>query len=91
MQDATNYLGKTIAMLINVLNPEKIIIAGKIAQCGNTLFAIIQQSVTHQTLPKFQKKITIVPGELQQDSTIAAFSLIKEAIYEGDLLQKIRI
>lgn len=90
IQDAANYLGKTIAMLINVLNPEKIIIAGKIAQCGTTLFAIIQQCVTHQTLPKFQKKITVLASELQQDSTIGAFALIKEAIYEGDLLQKIR-
>tara|TARA_R110001583_G_scaffold21088_5_gene80296 strand:+ start:12555 stop:13781 length:1227 start_codon:yes stop_codon:yes gene_type:complete len=91
IQDAATYLGKTIAVLINILNPEKIIVAGKIAKSGNTLFAIIQQCVTHQTLPKFQKKITIAPAELQQQSTIAPFALIKEAMYEGDLLQKLRL
>ncbi|MCG6200293.1 ROK family protein [Psychromonas antarctica] len=91
VEDAATYLGKTIAVLVNILNPEKIIIAGKITASGDTLFSIIQQCVAHQTLPKFQNKLSIVPTELQQNSTIAAFSLIKEAIYEGDLLQKIRL
>lgn len=91
VEDAATYLGKTVAILINLLNPEKIIIAGKITKSGNTLFSTIQQCVTHQTLPEFQNKLTILPTELQPDSTIAAFALIKQAVYEGDLLQKIRI
>ncbi len=91
VEDAATYLGKTVAILINLLNPEKIIIAGKITESGNTLFSTIQQCIAHQTLPEFQNKLTILPTELKPNSTIAAFALIKQAIYEGDLLQKIRI
>lgn len=91
VEDAANYLGKTIAILINLLNPEKIIIAGKITESGDSLFSTIQQCVAHQTLTDFQNKLTILPAALQTNSTIAAFALIKQAIYEGDLLQKIHI
>lgn len=88
---AASYLGKTIAMLINMLNPEKIVIAGKITAAQNTLFNAIQQCIVHQSLPDFQKRVVISTSELHADSTIASFSLIKQAIYEGDLLQKMRI
>jgi len=91
VEDAATYLGKTVAMLVNLLNPEKIIIAGKITASGNTLFSTIEQCVARQTLREFQDKLTIVPTELQPNSTIAAFALIKQAIYEGDLLQKIQV
>ena len=91
VEDAATYLGKTIAILVNILNLKKVIIAGKITESKNSLFSTIQQCVAHQTLPEFQNKLTIVPTELQPNSTIAAFALIKQAIYEGDLLQKIHI
>lgn len=90
VEDAAVYLGKAVAILVNLLNPEKIIITGKIINSKNTLFSTIEQSVARQSLGKFQNKLTIQGTELQQDSTIAAFALIKQAIYEGDLLQKIR-
>ena len=91
VSEAASYLGKTIAILINMLNPEKIVIAGKITTAQNTLFNAIQQCITHQSLPDFQKTVEIAPSELQANSTIASFSLIKQAIYEGDLLQKLTI
>lgn len=90
VEDAATYLGKAIAILVNILSPEKIIITGKIINSKNTLFSTIKQCVARQSLEKFQNRLTIQATELQQDSTIAAFALIKQAIYEGDLLQKIR-
>ncbi|MCP4321839.1 MAG: ROK family protein, partial [Alteromonadales bacterium] len=85
---AAGYLGKTIAILVNMLNPEKIVIAGKITAAQNTLFNAIQQCIVHQSLPEFQNRVKICSSELQANSTIASFALIKQAIYEGDLLQK---
>jgi len=86
---AAMYLGKTVAILINMLNPEKIVIAGKITAAQNTLFNAIQQCIAHQSLPEFQNRVEISCSELHPNSTIASFALIKQAIYEGDLLQKI--
>ncbi|WP_022940950.1 ROK family transcriptional regulator [Psychromonas hadalis] len=91
VSEAASYLGKTIAILVNILNPEKIVISGKITTAKNTLFSAIQQCIVHQSLPDFHKKVIIQATELQPNSTIASFALIKKAIYEGDLLQKINI
>ncbi|WP_354623556.1 ROK family transcriptional regulator [Psychromonas sp. MME2] len=87
--DMVNYLGKTVAILINILNPEKIIISGKITLCGNLLFSTLRQSISQQTLHAFREKLQILPTALAENPTIAAFALAKQAIYEGDLLQKI--
>lgn len=91
VEDSAMYLGKIIAILVNLLNPEKIIISGKIIESKNSLFTKINQCIAHQTLPDFQNKLIIAPAELPSNSTISAFSLIKQAIYEDDLLQKIHI
>jgi N-acetylglucosamine repressor len=91
VEDAASYLGKTVALLINLLNPQKIIIAGKITAAQHSLFStIIQQCVAHQSLPDFQGKVSIQATLLQEESNIAAFASIKQAIHEGDLLQKIK-
>ena len=90
VEDAAAYLGKTVALLINLLNPQKIIIAGKITASQHSLFSTIQQCVVHQSLPNFQGKVSIQATQLKEESNIAAFALIKQAIYEGDLLQKIK-
>lgn len=90
-KEAATHLGKSIAILVNLLNPEKIVIAGKIIQAEYLLFSTIEQCIVQQTLPNFRKKLVIAPAELKPNSTIAAFALIKQAIYEGDLLQKINL
>lgn len=90
-EQAASYLGKNIAILVNLLSPEKIVITGKINQAGETLFSAIQHCISEQTLPDFRNKLEVIPTELKPDSTIAAFSLIKQAIYEDDLLQRIKL
>jgi len=91
VSEAAGYLGKTIAILINMLNPEKIVIAGKITAAQNTLFDAINECITQQSLQEFQQRVEISPSELQPNSTIAPFALVKQAIYEDSLLQKIDI
>lgn len=91
IEEAATYLGKNIAILVNLLSPEKIVITGKITQAGKVLFSAIEKCISQQTLVDFRQKLVIIPAELEPNSTIAAFSLIKNAMYEGDLLQKIKI
>ena len=88
VEEAATYLGKTIAILINIFNPQKIIIAGKISAAQTKLLSPIEQCIAYQVLPNFQNKVHIETSLLKQESTLAAFSLLKQAIYEGDLLQR---
>jgi N-acetylglucosamine repressor len=91
VSDAANYLGKTISSLINILNPEKIIITGKICKAENVLFSTIQTCVKNETLPVFQSDVSIHAAELDPKTNLAAFSLVKREIYEGDLLLKLKV
>ena len=90
-EQAATYLGKNIAILVNLLSPEKIVIAGKITQAREVLFSTIKNCIKHQTLPNFHNKLQVTSTELKPELTIAAFALIKQAIYEGSLLQKMKV
>ena len=90
-EQAANYLGKSIAILVNLLNPEKIILAGKIITAGDIFFDTVKACIKSQTLPDFNNKLEVIGSELSSDITIAAFALIKQAIYEGNLLQRIKV
>lgn len=88
---AANYLGKVIAMLINILNPEKIVLAGKITRAQDSFFDAIESHISKQSLPEFQKNVHITTSQLQLDSTIAAFALAKQAIYQGEFLEQLNV
>jgi len=91
VKQAATYLGKSIAILVNLLSPEKIVITGKIVLSGDLIFDTIKQCTDTQTLPDFHHQLSVIPTELTPDLTLAAFALIKQAIYEGDLLQRIKV
>lgn len=81
------YLGKGIAIIINLFNPQKIVISGEIINAEKTLFSAIQRAINTQALKNFRQNVPIVISELDQHSAIAAFALVKCAMHNGILLQ----
>ncbi|MDN3610731.1 DNA-binding transcriptional regulator NagC [Vibrio ostreicida] len=84
-----NQLGKAIAMTINLFNPQKIVIAGEITRCQDIIFPAIRRNVENQSLPTFHKDLPIVASEIDKYPTIGAFAMIKRAMLNGILLQKL--
>ncbi|MUH95482.1 ROK family protein [Aliivibrio fischeri] len=84
-----NQLGKAIAMTINLFNPQKIVIAGAITHADKILFAAIRNCIKNQSLTTFHKNLPIVASELYDQPTIGAFSMVKRAMLNGVLLQKL--
>ncbi|CAM2774702.1 DNA-binding transcriptional regulator NagC [Vibrio rarus] len=82
-------LGKAIAIVINLFNPQKIVIAGDITQAKEVLFPAIQRNVNSQSLTAFHKDLPIVSSDLEQFPTMGAFAMIKRAMLNGVLLQKL--
>jgi len=71
------YLGTLFSGLINLLNPEIIIIGGGIAQAGKPLFDSISQEIKKRAFPLLAKDVKVVPAKLGLDSgIISAASLI---------------
>ncbi|KLV04295.1 transcriptional regulator [Photobacterium ganghwense] len=84
-----NHLGKALAMTINLFNPQKIVISGNIVQAKNIVFPAIRRCIETQSLSTFHKDLPIVESELYTQPTIGAFSMIKRAMLNGVLLQKL--
>ncbi|UPQ87319.1 DNA-binding transcriptional regulator NagC [Vibrio sinaloensis] len=84
-----NQLGKAIAITINLFNPQKIVIAGDITQCEEILFPAIRRNVENQSLTTFHSGLPIVASKIDKQPTLGAFAMIKRAMLNGVLLQKL--
>lgn len=84
-----NHLGKAIAMTVNLFNPQKIIIAGEIVKSKEIIFHAIQRNIENHSLKAFHKNLPIVESQLYTQPTMGAFAMIKRAMLNGVLLQKL--
>lgn len=64
------YLGIAIANAINILNPDKVVIGGGIAQAGDLLFGPIRRSVEVNALYAPLQVCQILPAELGDDAGV---------------------
>lgn len=84
-----NQLGKAIAITVNLFNPQKIVIAGDITAAQEILFPAIQRNVENQSLKTFHSGLPIVASLIDKQPTMGAFAMIKRAMLNGVLLQKL--
>ncbi|MHB1328477.1 MAG: ROK family protein [Gemmatimonadales bacterium] len=64
VQDTAKYLGVGVANLINILNPEIVVICGGVTQAGDRLFTPLRREVTRRAFRPAVEVCRIVPGEL---------------------------
>lgn len=84
-----NQLGKAIAITINLFNPQKVVIAGDITQCEEIVFPAIRRNVENQSLTTFHSGLPIVASQIDKNPTLGAFAMVKRAMLNGVLLQKL--
>ncbi len=84
-----SYLGTAIAMLINLFNPEKILIGGVINQAKDVLYPAIQHCIEEQCLPSYYQDLKLVESRFYKQATMPGAALIKQALYDGLLLMKV--
>jgi N-acetylglucosamine repressor len=63
-------LGKGIAILIQLFNPELIILGGKMAEAKQYMTIPIQQSINTYCMTQMREKVNVVLSELGQDAAI---------------------
>ncbi len=62
--EAMSYLGVGVANLVNLLNPELIVIGGGLTNMGDALFGPVRRAVDRRTFPIAAQRVRIVPAEL---------------------------
>jgi glucokinase-like ROK family protein len=79
---SAEYLGIGIANLINIFNPEGIVIGGGVAQAGDILFDKIRKTVNARSLKKISKDVQIIPATFGlKASVMGAVSLVANDIF----------
>ncbi len=77
VEEVFHYIGVACVTLINLLDPEKIIIGGGVAQVGEPLFDYVRQYVSKYPLNPGSRQVHIVPAGLRTNAgIIGAASLI---------------
>jgi glucokinase len=64
MKETAKFLGAGVASIINILNPEMIVIAGGVTRAGATLFDPLRAEVRRRAFKSAQECCRIVPAEL---------------------------
>lgn len=68
IEETGRYLGIGVGSLINILNPEIVILAGGMAKAGDVLFRQVRKYAMLNSLKASREKVKIVPAKLGEDS-----------------------
>lgn len=72
------YIGMGLTSVINLLNPEKIIIGGGVAECGELLFDPISRTINERAMKVQREAVEIVPAELGNSAGVIGASMLVE-------------
>ena len=93
MEEAGEHLGVAIAGLVNIFNPDIIVVGGGVAQIGDLFLEPIRQAVAQRSLPAAADNVRITTAILGKRASslgavVQALSLAVHDIAEGkrDLL-----
>ncbi|MNL20887.1 N-acetylglucosamine repressor [compost metagenome] len=68
------YMGKGIAMLIQLFNPELIILSGKIAEAKQYITLPMQQAINTYCMTQIRERTTIISSELGENSRLLGYA-----------------
>lgn len=76
-------LGKGIAILIQLFNPELIVLGGRVAEANQYLLTPIEQALNHYSIPKLRNQTKIKISELGTNANIlGSVAMVIENIFE---------
>jgi transcriptional regulator of PTS gene len=79
-------VGRILAIMVNLFNPQKILIGSPLSQAADVLFPAIADSIRQQSLPAYSKHIVVESTQFTNQGTMAGAALVKDAMYNGSLL-----
>jgi glucokinase len=82
MRETAKFLGAGVANLLNILNPEMIVIAGGVTRAGDHLFVPLRAEVRRRAFRSAEEACQIVPGSLPGTAgVVGAVAVFKQETY----------
>ena len=70
------YLGVALVSVVNLLNPEKIIVGGGVGQAGDLILEPIREAIKKRCIPTSAAAVEIVPAQLGESAGVVGASLL---------------
>lgn len=70
LNTAMKHLGVTVANLVNLFNPEMVLIGGGVSNIGDLLFTPVKEEVKKRVFPAFYEDLYIGPPTLKKNSGV---------------------
>ena len=80
------HVGRILAIMVNLFNPQKILIGSPLSKAADVLFPAIADSIRQQALPAYSKNMVVESTQFSNQGTMAGAALVKDAMYNGSLL-----
>ncbi|HBR6861000.1 TPA: ROK family transcriptional regulator [Klebsiella aerogenes] len=80
------HVGRILAIMVNLFNPQKILIGSPFNQASDILFPAISDCIRQQALPAYSRHIAVESTQFSNRGTMAGAALVKDALYNGSLL-----
>lgn len=83
--DAGRAVGTAAAVLCNLLNPQRLVVGGELAEAGDLLLQPMTEMLERQTLPRAAQLVSVIPAELGDSA--AARGALASVVRTADLPQ----
>ena len=70
IEDAGEAVGRTLAEMVTLFNPQMIVIGGDLAVAGDRITGPISRTIARYALPSAVPQVTIVTGELGSSAEV---------------------
>jgi len=81
-----DHVGRILAIMVNLFNPQKILIGSPFTQAADILFPAISACINQQSLPAYSRHIVVEKTQFLNRGTMTGAALVKDALYNGSLL-----
>ena len=78
VRETSRFLGAGVANLLNIFNPDVVVICGGVTQAGDTLFAPLRREVRKRAFKPAVDSCRIVPGTLAAAGVVGAVAAYKQ-------------
>ena len=79
-------VGRILAIMVNLFNPQKILIGSPLNRASAILFPAIAGCIRQQALPAYSRNTVVESTQFTNQGTMAGAALVKDAMYTGSLL-----
>lgn len=89
IKSAGEHLGRAVAIMVNIFNPQCIVLAGEITKSPEILLNAVNNALYSQSLKQLRENLILNCSTLDDRSAIGAFALVQQALFDGSLLMTI--